>query len=247
MRVVEWIEEWPLGQGQSNASGSVADLLTGGPYPSLSPPEVPPLAIVNELLGARGGLGMNGGRRWRPFALSAGEYGELVNDLVASCGFTIVDVPSWVASREDWHVWLMQRRRGVPAGQQRQLSQRAGDLAKQFEDARADPDTPADQLGRMYLAARRAEEDAAHFQDPWIMAARFAKHRRAWRRFRDAHFRQKAAELAGETAAAAAAAAEAELVRERLLRTVPDDQWPSDWEDWPEYPPPEQRLRSGSG
>jgi hypothetical protein len=128
VREVEWIEEWPLGRGRADASGTVADLLTGGPYPSLSPPEVPPLAVVNEILGTCGGGGMNGGRRWRPFALSAGEYGELVNDLVASCGFTIAEVPPWVTSGEDWHVWLMERRRGVPAGQQRQLSRRARDL-----------------------------------------------------------------------------------------------------------------------
>jgi len=244
---VEWIEEWPLGRGRSNASGSVADLLTGGPYPSLSPPEVPPLAIVNELLGERGGAGMNGGRQWRPFVLSAGEYSDLVNELVASRGFTIIEVPPWVASGEDWHVWLMERRRGVPAEHQRQLNQRARDLAKQFEDARADPDTPADQLAKMYLEAKRADQDAAHFRDPWITVARFSKHRRAWRWLRDAIFRQKAAELAGDMTAAAAAAAEANLVRERLRPTLPDDQWPSDWEDWPEYPPPEQRLLNGPG
>ena len=247
MREVEWIEERALGRGRSSASGSVADLLTGGPYPSLSQPEVPPLAIVNELLGAPGGAGMNGGRRWRPFALSAGEYGELVNELVASRGFAIVEVPSWVTSSDDWHVWIMDRRWGVPAGQQRQLNQRARDLAEQFEDARADPDTPAEQLAQMYLAARRAAEDAAHFQDPWITVARFSKHRRASRWFHDAHFSQKAAELTGDMAAAAAAAAEAELVRERLRRSVPDDQWPSDWEDWPDYPPPEQCPPSGPG
>jgi hypothetical protein len=202
---------------------------------------------VNELLGARGGVGLNGGRRWRPFALSAAEYGELVNELVAFRGFVIVDVPLWVASSEDWHVWLMERRRGVPAGHQRRLSHRARDLAKQFEDARADPDTSADQLAKMYLAAKRADEDAAHFQDPWIAVARLSKHRRAWRWFRDAHFRQKAAELAGDVVAAAAAAAEAERVRERLRPTLPDDQWPSRWEDWPEYPLPEQRRLNGPG
>lgn len=244
MREVEWVEEWALGRGQSSASGTAADLLTGGPYPSLSPPEVPPLSIVNEILGTRGGAGMNGGRRWRPFALSQDEYDELVNDLVTSRGYTVIDVPPWVTSREDWHVWLMDRRWGVPAGQQRQLNQRARELARQLKDARADPGTAADQLARVFMAARRAEDDAAHFQDPWIMAARFSKYRRVSRWLADARARQRAAELAGDAAGASAAKAEADLVRERC-RPIPDGQWPSDWEDWPAYPPAEQRTPGG--
>jgi hypothetical protein len=236
MREVGWIEEWPLGKGRAKASGTVADLLTGGPYPSLSPPEVPPLAIVNEILGTRGGGGMNGGRRWRPFALSAGEYSGLVDDLVTNRGFTVVDMPPWVTDRGEWHIWLMERRWGVPAEQQRQLSQQARDLAKQLEEARADPGTPADQLAQIYLAAMRAEDDAAHFHDRWITVPRFSKYCRTCRWHRDAVVRQRAAELAGDMVAAAAAAAEVELVQARC-RAIPDGQWPSDWEDWPEYPP----------
>jgi hypothetical protein len=73
-------------------SGRVTELLVGGPYPSLPPPEVPTLAVVNELLSQPGGAGVNGGRRWQPFTLSAGEYRELAEDLVASHGYTVADV-----------------------------------------------------------------------------------------------------------------------------------------------------------
>jgi hypothetical protein len=93
----------------------------------------------------------------------------------------------------------------------------------------------------MYLAVRRAEDDAAHFQDPWIMAAGFAKYRRASRWLADARARQRAAELAGDTVAAET---EGEVVRGRC-RAIPDDQWPAGWEDWPEYPPLEQRPPEG--
>lgn len=198
MRQVEWIEDGPLGSGQARASGTVAELLTGGPYPSLSPPEIPPLAIVNQMLAGPGGGGMNGGRRWRPFALSAAEYGELVDDLVASSGFMVVGVPDWVTSRDDWHVWLMERRRGVPAEPQRRLNQRAREPARQFEEARADPGTPAGRLAVLYLSAERAKDDAAHFADPWITAARFTKYRRTVRWLYDARHRQRAAEMAGD-------------------------------------------------
>jgi hypothetical protein len=61
VRQVQWVEEGPLGRGRACASGTVADLLTGGPYPWLSPPEIPPLVIVNEMLAHPGGGGMNGG------------------------------------------------------------------------------------------------------------------------------------------------------------------------------------------
>jgi hypothetical protein len=244
VREVEWIEEGPLGSGETHTSGPVTELLVGGPYPSLSPPEVPTLAIVNEMLSQPGGGGMNGGRRWRPFTLSANEYGDLVDDLVASHGFTVVDVPPWVTSHDEWHVWIMERRHGIPALSQRRLNQRAQELTKQFQDAKADPGTPADQLAVLYLAAERAKDDATHFADPWITAPRFTKYRRTMRWLLDAKHRQRAAEMAGDMTGAAAAAAEARALQERGRTARPDDAWPADWEDWPGYPPQEERNTS---
>jgi hypothetical protein len=241
MREVKWIEDGPLGRRSTRAGGPVAELLAGGPYPWLSPPEVPTLAIVNEMLSRPGGGGMNGGRRWRPFTLSADEYSELVNDLVASRGFTVIEVPAWVASIQDWHAWILERRRGVPAGPQLRLNRQAAELAKQFEDAQADPGTPADRLAVLFLAARRAENDTTFFADPWTTAARFTKYRRTMRWLLDAQDRRRAAEMAGDTAGTAAAAAEARTLEERCYIAHTDDAWPSSWEDWPDYPPQEER------
>jgi hypothetical protein len=50
VRQVEWVEEGAVGGEATPARGSVAELLVGGPYPSLSPPEVPPLGVINEML-----------------------------------------------------------------------------------------------------------------------------------------------------------------------------------------------------
>jgi hypothetical protein len=246
VRQVEWTELFPLGKGKRRATGTVTELLIGGPYPSLSPPEVPPLTVVNEMLANPGGAGMNGGRRWRRFSLSADEYRELVADLVSSHGYTVVEVPSWVATCDDWHVWIMERRRGVPSEPQRLLNQRARDLKQRLDDARADPATPAGQLAALYLQATRADEDAEQFATPWIAVPRFSKHRRVRRWVADARRRQRAAEMAGDPAGAAAAAAEAEAVGKRLVPDLPDDKWPREWDsDWPDYPPEEPRPATG--
>jgi hypothetical protein len=92
----------------------------------------------------------------------------------------------------------------------------------------------------LFLAAKRTKDDADHFADPWLMVPSYAKSRRATRWLRDAQHRAKAAEIAGDEVGAQAAAAETARVRERC-RSRPDEQWPTEWEDWPDYPPAEQR------
>jgi hypothetical protein len=183
VREVEWTDLFALESGKQRVTGTVTELLVGGPYPCLSPPEVPPPSVVNEMLARPGGGGMNGGRRWRQFALSADDYHELVSDLVTSHGYTVVDVPAWVATVDDWHVWIMERRWGVPSEPHRLLSQRARDLARQFKGAKADPATPSGHLAALYLRAERASDDALHFPDSWITVPRFSRYRRAsrWR------------------------------------------------------------------
>jgi hypothetical protein len=240
MRQVEWTELLPLGAGKRRAVGTVTELLVGGPYPCLSPPEVPPLAVVNQMLARPGSGGMNGGRRWRRFALSTGDYEALVADLVAAHGYAVVDVPAWLEGLDDWHAWIMERRRAVPAEPQRLLNQRARDLERQLEAARADATTAPGRMATLYLQAGRARDDAEHFMDPWIMMPRFSKYRRASRWLLDARRRQKAAQVAGDTAGVAAAVAEARIAEERVRSDLADDEWPAAWDgDWPEYPPPE--------
>lgn len=239
VREVAWIEEGAMGSGEAHGVGTVAELLLGGPYPSLTPPEVPTIEVVNEMLGRPGGAGMNGGRRWEPLTLDLREYRDLVADLVASRGFITVDVPAWVTTRDDWHVWILERRRGVPAEPQRMLRQRALELTERFEAARTDPSTPPTRLASLFLAAKRAEDDALHFKDPWLMAPRYSKYRRTMRRLLDARNRRLAGEMAGDPAAAAIAAVECEQLRERCRPARPNNLWPVEWEDWPDYPPPE--------
>src|SRR5262245_38413259 len=109
MRSVEWVEEGAMGAPDALARGSMAELLVGGPYPSLTPPEVPPRCVVNEVLSSRGGSGMNGGRRWAPLTIDEAEYRDLVSELVQVHGFVVDETPDWVTTREDWHVWLIRQ------------------------------------------------------------------------------------------------------------------------------------------
>jgi hypothetical protein len=93
----------------------------------------------------------------------------------------------------------------------------------------------------LFLAAHRAKDDATHFAGPWITAPRFTKYRRTMRWLLDANHRQQAAEMAGDMTDAAAAAAETRTLRERCHPARPDDAWPPAREDWPNYPPQEER------
>jgi hypothetical protein len=111
---------------------------------------------------------MNGGRRWRPFTIDLAEYQALVDDLVRLHGFAFVEVPAWVGSREEWRVWLLERRRGVPAEPHRRLREQARDAVRWFEQAQQEQGTPPTRLAELFLAAKRAQDDADHFGDPWL-------------------------------------------------------------------------------
>ena len=44
---------------------------------------IPPIHILNEVLeSGRDDAGMSGGAKWKPFSVSASEYGELVENLI---------------------------------------------------------------------------------------------------------------------------------------------------------------------
>ena len=101
-----------MGSGSAPASGSIADLIVGGPYPCISPPETPPLPVVNEMRQNPGGAGMNGGRRWDGFTITRPEYEQLVVELVELSGFERSLVPEWAQTRDDRHAWIMERRWG---------------------------------------------------------------------------------------------------------------------------------------
>jgi hypothetical protein len=115
---------------------------------------------------------MNGGRRWEPFTISSSDYSELAGDLVSDHGFVSTPVPRWVVTRNDWHIWIMEQRRGVPSDPHRAIQQQADDAVAAYELARRDPTTPPVVLASRFLEAQRKKDDALHFVDPWITAVK---------------------------------------------------------------------------
>ena len=98
----------------------MADLVRDIPYLALD--VLPPLRVVNDVLrqGEYEG-GMSGGWRWEPFGIGAEEYRELANKLELPA---MTEVPGWVHDYGGWTVWEMERRRGVPADEHTDTSQR---------------------------------------------------------------------------------------------------------------------------
>jgi hypothetical protein len=217
--------------------------MVGGPYPCISPPEIPPLPVVNEMLQNPGGAGMNGGRRWDGFTITVPEYEQLVIELVAFHGFERSLVPEWVQTRHDWHAWIMERRWGVPADRHRELQDRARRLAEEYEQARASS-ASREEVADLFLQAGRAKDEADQFASAWVAAPGYRKYRRVMRWMGDAGRRAKAAEIAGDTEEARVAREESKSLRSRCFPSRSDDAWPVEWEDWPDYPPEEPKVES---
>lgn len=120
---------------------SVADFLTDIPY-LLIAGIVPPLHVVNNLL-AKGisDAGMSGGCRWEPFELTDAEWQQTRAELEQHGGqLQYVEPPDWVATLEDWQIWIFDHVYGVPAQEHRPLAQRDDELARAIEQAAAEGD-----------------------------------------------------------------------------------------------------------
>ena len=105
--------------------GSVAALLRSIPY-ALSAGLLPPLHVLNSLLKTgRSDAGMSGACEWPPFELNDEEWSELRTALASDEGtgesVTYVAPADWVETPNDWHVWAMEYRHGVPAEEHRRL------------------------------------------------------------------------------------------------------------------------------
>ena len=123
--------------------------------PYLALDVLPPLRVANDVL-RRGesDAGMSGGCRWEPFEIGAEEYKELANKLELSA---MTEVPGWVQDHEDWTVWEMERRRGVPADEHRRLRGEYEQAEAAYNEARAQSGEDAPLEGELL---KRYEEQA---------------------------------------------------------------------------------------
>jgi hypothetical protein len=102
---------------------------------------IPPLQVLNDLL-QRGSIdaGMSGACRWDPLAVEARDWSELRAALEAGAGHEYIEPPSWVQTYDDWQVWLLELRHGVPAEEHRRLLDQDAALARELEQAVANND-----------------------------------------------------------------------------------------------------------
>lgn len=148
MRTLEYEVLPAIGPGTVKESGTLKDLLFEIPY-LLASGLIPPLRVLNELL--RTGVhdaGMSGGCKWRPFEISQAEYEELAASLKADSkgSFKEIEVPAWVQTHSDWHVWLMEYLHGVPSGEYRKLEQEYDEIERRRKEAHARGDVELEEL-----------------------------------------------------------------------------------------------------
>jgi hypothetical protein len=135
----------------------------------------------------------------------------------------------------------MERRHGVPAGPHRWFNRRARELTRQFEEAPADPATPADRLTALLLEAKRPRR-TLRLRRPLDHGTGLHEAPQDNALAPGHEHRRQAAEMAGDMAAPAA---EAETLQGRCRPARRDDAWPSGRDDRPNYPSQEPKSITG--
>jgi hypothetical protein len=127
MRVLEYVVLHGVGDGETPAQGTVAQLLLDIPYLIVGG-LIPPLPVLNEVLDSGiADAGMSGGCRWEPFRLSESEFAELVAELSTRGGkrgetLRFDAPPAWVDTQRSWGVWLAYRLHSIPVDENLRLS-----------------------------------------------------------------------------------------------------------------------------
>jgi hypothetical protein len=119
LRHIEYTYLFPVaessGKSSSKRIGDISDLFRdANPY-MFSGNSIPPLRLVNDFLAAGiSSLGMGGGAKWQPFALTADEYSVFVRYLDASEGrkkfsrtmpVKLAEPPEEVRTQKDYQIW----------------------------------------------------------------------------------------------------------------------------------------------
>ena len=113
------------GPGTIPESGNTVDLLLNMPY-LLTSGLIPPEFVINELLSqGLNDAGMSGGVQWEPYQLRPGDFDALAQALQQA--YTIGELEykapdTWVRNFQDWHVWVMYVKHGVPWEEHKRLN-----------------------------------------------------------------------------------------------------------------------------
>ncbi len=78
---------------------------------------VPPIAVVNEILGGSDGHGgMSGGVEWPRHQLTEREYQGVRRQLIEGSALIDIDAPGRVRSREEFRTWTVMAKSGCSRG-----------------------------------------------------------------------------------------------------------------------------------
>lgn len=131
----------PVGAGEIEAEGDTVELLKNIPY-MFSSGVVPSLNIINDVLAiGRIDAGMSGDATWEPYQLDASGFGEFVAQLKASDiheSLEYIEPDSWVNGFDDWNVWVMYLKKGIPWEQHKKLNDIVISLEQEMKQAKAD-------------------------------------------------------------------------------------------------------------
>jgi len=145
-------------------SGNTVDLLVQVPY-LFSSGLIPPESILNELLST--GLadaGMSGGVQWEPYSLKPGGFDSLAQELAsayAQGGLEYRQPDAWVRNLEDWHVWVMFIKHGVPWEEHKRLNDAVVAIENKMKAAKENKDEA--QLNELHLQNIRAGTELSEF------------------------------------------------------------------------------------
>ena len=133
----------PMGPEEIEAEGNTVDLLRNIPY-LFSSGLIPPINVINEIL-AKGlsDAGMSGGVRWPPYQIDPKSFEELLVQLKASEHYKsleYIEPDSWVHGFEDWNVWVMYIKKGIPWKQHKKLNDIVVNLEREMREAKAHDD-----------------------------------------------------------------------------------------------------------
>jgi hypothetical protein len=158
MRTVRFEVLPAVGDETVSREGTLSDFLETVPT-VLQFGVIPPLHVLNDLL-QRGSIdaGMSGACRWEPLVVDSTDWSKLRAALETKAGqYEYIEPPSWVQTYDEWQVWLLELRHGVPAEEHRSLLEQDAALARQLEQAMVNGD---DNLADLLREQRSDVNDA---------------------------------------------------------------------------------------
>jgi len=133
----------PMGSEETEIEGNTLELLRHIPY-LFSSGVIPSINVINDVL-AKGlsDAGMSGGVRWASYHINPNGFEELVAQLKASEHYKsleYIEPDSWVNDFEDWNVWIMYIKKGIPWKQHKKLNDAVVNLEREMREENARDD-----------------------------------------------------------------------------------------------------------